>query len=112
MRWGNVALALTVLGALAGVIVWPLVGAATPALPPDTARPLVATEGRGEVETSKPPREAKPKARVAHRAPSHRRARRPAKRRAPDRRSRQPAPRQKTRPRRSVRPRAEAPSRP
>ena len=42
VRWGNVALACAILTALVGVVVWPLVTSAPPALPPDTSRPLVA----------------------------------------------------------------------
>jgi hypothetical protein len=42
VRWGNVALAGALLTALAAVVVWPLVTSAPPALPPDTARPLIA----------------------------------------------------------------------
>src|SRR3954465_296949 len=42
VRWGNVALACTVLIALVPLVDWPLVSSSAPDLPPDTPRPLVA----------------------------------------------------------------------
>jgi hypothetical protein len=44
VRWANVALAAAVIAALVIVVVWPLVADSTPALPPDTARPLVVPD--------------------------------------------------------------------
>jgi hypothetical protein len=47
VRWGNVALAATVIAVLAAVVAWPRLASAPPALPPDTARPLVRDEPAG-----------------------------------------------------------------
>jgi len=53
VRWANVSLAGAVLVALTTIVVWPLVSASPPTLPPDTARPLVSgtivTARKGEV---------------------------------------------------------------
>src|SRR3954469_19943865 len=45
VRWANLTLTLAVLGALAATILWPLVAAPAPALPPDVARPLMSGGG-------------------------------------------------------------------
>src|SRR3954471_23835547 len=45
VRWGNLALACTVLIALVIVVIWPLVSSAPPQLPPDAPRPLIARAG-------------------------------------------------------------------
>jgi hypothetical protein len=65
VRWGNVALAATVITILAAVVAWPRLAPAPPALPPDTARPLVSDEPAGGAA----PASKVTKARGRHAAP-------------------------------------------
>ena len=59
VRWGNVALAAAVVAALAAAIAWPRVAGSPPALPGDSAKPLVGAE-----DTAAPPRPENPAPRV------------------------------------------------
>src|SRR3954463_2728389 len=62
VRWGNVALAAAVVAALVAVVAWPRLTAPAPALPGDSAQPLVRGEDRRaeRVRGKSPP---KPRAR-------------------------------------------------
>ena len=55
VRWGNVGLACAVLAALATVVAWPALTTTTPALPSDTARPLIASGPDDERSDTGPP---------------------------------------------------------
>src|SRR3954471_23395234 len=87
VRWGNVALAAAAAAALVAVVAWPRLTVPPPALPSDSATPLVRKDTRPA-----PARPAKPAPRVKtvaerpprrHRARTRRaRRRHPAKRRA------------------------------
>jgi hypothetical protein len=55
VRWGNIALAAAVVVALAAAIAWPRVAGSPPALPGDSAKPLVGADDRPA-----PPRPEKP----------------------------------------------------
>src|SRR4051812_16433536 len=71
VRWGNLALACTVLIALVIVVVWPLVSSTPPQLPPDAARPLIAAASpaiTGEASRDAPSRGPRARAKTGRSA--------------------------------------------
>jgi len=90
VRWGNVALAAAVAAALVVAVAWPRIARSPPALPRDTATPLVneaPRQGRTPAPAVRPVRERRKPAR-----PPRRSSHRPRKHRAKPRRAMSPPP--------------------